>query len=430
MDLNQYIRMSISIGNLLVDRSPIQLPIACESSMPFSHPPRSNSPEPMQLVAQPLSRRLSDNRGYVRTCASIVECNHLLTCCPIRPPQRGDHNPSTSARVSTSTFLNITKRQFGIPALLSANGVTQFVEGLVDSGAAGNLIDEQLAQQLRFKLIPVNPPFRINALDRQPLRTGLVTESITLQIGLLHSEVILLLVLSSPKEPLILGHPWLSLHNPSISWRQGELLSWSLACFKNCFSLPCRATSIERSESAIPTHIPPVYAQFLSVFSKKKASILPPHRPEDCAIDLLPASSPPKGRIYPLSIPENEAMDTYIEEALNMGFIRPSTSPAVSSFFFVKKKDGSLHPCIDYRPLNDFTMKNHFPLPLIQAALEQAGKDTIFSKLDLHSAYNLVRIRSGNEWKTAFITARDHYEYLVMPYGLTNAPAVFQSFMN
>ncbi|KAJ7986713.1 hypothetical protein DPEC_G00342750 [Dallia pectoralis] len=123
-------------------------------------------------------------------------------------------------------------------------------------------------------------------------------------------------------------------------------------------------------------------------------------------------------------------MSLYIDEALQQGAIRPSTSPAASSFFFVKKKDGGLRPCIDYQGLNDITVKNRYPLPLIPAALEQVGQASIYSKLDLRSAYNLVRIREGDEWKTAFITHRGHYEYCVMPYGLTNAPAVFQAFMN
>ncbi|KAL1023302.1 hypothetical protein UPYG_G00038940, partial [Umbra pygmaea] len=99
-------------------------------------------------------------------------------------------------------------------------------------------------------------------------------------------------------------------------------------------------------------------------------------------------------------------------------------------FFFVGKKDGGLRPCIDYRALNNVTVKHKYPLPLIPAALEQVGQASIYTKLDLRSAYNLVRIRKGDEWKTAFITHAGHYEYLVMPYGLTNAPAVFQSFMN
>jgi hypothetical protein len=92
-----------------------------------------------------------------------------------------------------------------------------------------------------------------------------------------------------------------------------------------------------------------------------------------------------------------------------MGFIRPSTSPAASSlFFFAKEKDGSLCPCINYRPLNDPTIKNRFPLPLIPAALEQVGQATIYSKLDLRSADNLVCIRSEDEWKPGFITARGY----------------------
>ena len=106
MDLNQYIRMSISIGDLLVDRKRIQSPMACESSMPFSRPPLSNSPEPMQLGRARLTPAERHRRLRENLCLYCGECNH---------------NPSTSARVSTSIFLNITKRQFGIPALLSVN---------------------------------------------------------------------------------------------------------------------------------------------------------------------------------------------------------------------------------------------------------------------------------------------------------------------
>ncbi|KAG1929330.1 retrotransposable element [Pimephales promelas] len=166
------------------------------------------------------------------------------------------------------------------------------------------------------------------------------------------------------------------------------------------------------------------------IFDKQLATTLPPHRPWDCAIDLLPGAVLPRGKIYSLSIPEQKAMDEYIQEALSQGFIRPSTSPAASSFFFVGKKDGGLRPCIDYRILNQSTVKYRYPLPLVPAALEQLRGATVYSKLDLRSTYNLIRIREGDEWKTAFITPAGHYEYLVMPFGLSNAPAVFQGFMN
>ena len=123
-------------------------------------------------------------------------------------------------------------------------------------------------------------------------------------------------------------------------------------------------------------------------------------------------------------------METYVEEALANGFIRPSTSPAASSFFFIGNKDGGLRPCIDYRGLNSVTVKYRYPLPLVPAAVEQLRESRIFTKLDLRSAYNLIRIREGDEWKTAFHTTTGHYEYLVMPFGLVNAPSVFQAFVN
>lgn len=133
---------------------------------------------------------------------------------------------------------------------------------------------------------------------------------------------------------------------------------------------------------------------------------------------------PHEGRIFPLSQPESEAMRTYIEEQLSRGFIKPSTS---YGFFFVKKKDGGLRPCIDYHSLNDITVKFRYPLPLVPAALEQLRTTRYFTKLDLRNAYNLIRIREGDEWKTAFSTTTGHYESHVMPFGLANSPSVFQA---
>ncbi|KAK3553204.1 hypothetical protein QTP86_031796 [Hemibagrus guttatus] len=123
-------------------------------------------------------------------------------------------------------------------------------------------------------------------------------------------------------------------------------------------------------------------------------------------------------------------MEDYIEGALAAGHIRPSTSPAAAGFFFVEKKDGGLRPCINYRGLNAITVRYPYPLLLVPAALEQLHGARVFTKLDLRSAYNLVRIREGDEWKTAFHTTHGHYEYCVMPFGLTNAPAVFHALIN
>ncbi|KAJ1041202.1 hypothetical protein NDA10_004095 [Ustilago hordei] len=115
----------------------------------------------------------------------------------------------------------------------------------------------------------------------------------------------------------------------------------------------------------------------------------------------------------------------YLDENLEKGFIRPSKSPARSPVLFVPKKDGGLRLCVDYRGLNKITVKNRAPLPLIEEQLFLLRKARIYTKLDLRAAYNLIRIAKGDEWKTAFGTQLGLYEYLVMPFGLANAPAHF-----
>ncbi len=222
-------------------------------------------------------------------------------------------------------------------------------------------------------------------------------------------------------------------HNPHVDWSGNSVLSWSQSCLASCLGAALSSgclSSVFQVESADLSGVPAEYHDLCRVFSKSRATSLPPHRPYDCAIDLLPGtSSPPKGRLYSLSGPEREAMDKYIKESLNADLIRPSSSPAGAGFFFVKK-DGSLRPCIDYRGLNDITIRNRYPLPLMSSAFELLQGAKVFTKLDLRNAYYLVRIREGDEWKTAFNTPTGHFEYRVLPFGLTNAPAVFQALIN
>jgi hypothetical protein len=178
------------------------------------------------------------------------------------------------------------------------------------------------------------------------------------------------------------------------------------------------------------SHIPACYHDFADVFSKAKANVLPPHRPYDHTIDLEPESTIPYGPIYRLSEIELAALRDFIEEYTAKGFIRPSKSPAGAPILFVKKKDGSLRLCVDYRSLNKITRKDRYPLPRIDELLDRLRSAYIFTKLDLRSGYNLVRMREGDEWKTAFRTRYGSYEFLVLHFGLTNAPATFQHFMN
>jgi len=158
--------------------------------------------------------------------------------------------------------------------------------------------------------------------------------------------------------------------------------------------------------------------------------MLPPHREYDCEIQLKDNSNLFYGPLYPLTELEREELKKYLKENLNKGFIRKSTSPAGAPILFVKKKDGSLRLVVDYRKLNDMTIRNSYPLPLISDLLDRVKGAKVFTKLDLKSAYNLVRIKEGDEYKTAFRTRYGHYEYLVMPFGLKNAPATFQHFIN
>ncbi|KAJ1043900.1 hypothetical protein NDA10_001892 [Ustilago hordei] len=129
-----------------------------------------------------------------------------------------------------------------------------------------------------------------------------------------------------------------------------------------------------------------------------------------------------------MEVEEMSELRRYLDENLEKGFIRPSKSPARSPVLFVPKKDGGLRLCVDYRGLNEITVKNRAPLPLIEEQLFLLRKARIYTKLDLRAAYNLIRIAKGDEWKTAFGTQLGLYEYLVMPFGLANAPAHFQLF--
>ena len=177
---------------------------------------------------------------------------------------------------------------------------------------------------------------------------------------------------------------------------------------------------------ALPPNVPPDYSDLAEVFSKQKAITPPPHRAYDCAIDLQPGTTAPRGALYSLSIPESKVMKEYIQEALANGFIRPSTSAAGAGVFFISKKDGSLRPCINYRGLNNITIKNRYPLPLMSSAFERLQGAVFLTNLDLRNTYNLIRIQEGDEWKMAFNTHDGHYEYRVMPFGLANAPSVCQ----
>lgn len=192
----------------------------------------------------------------------------------------------------------------------------------------------------------------------------------------------------SPSNHIILGHPWLVCHNPSIDWR-----------YRGCYSRTSRPFPTDARILRVAT----VYLSWkLIVFANVPLAIFP-------------------GLLSYLA----KTMDKYCTNSLASGLIRPFISTLGTGFFFVTKKDGKRQPWINYWELNDISVCNKSPVPqsLFRGGSSSATK---FTKFDLQNIYHLVRISKGDEWKMAFNTFRGHIEYLVLLFGLTNVPAVFQ----
>src|SRR5215469_6394837 len=337
------------------------------------------------------------------------------------------------------------------------NGSQVQANALVDSGATGSCINQDFVDrhQLPIKELPIRMPV-YNAdgtLNESGSIKGFVEARMT--IGG-HSERIELAVTNLGKTDVFLGLDWLRYHNPSVDWKEstitfdrcpakcgydleywtpeddgvtghlepGErifMLDWEGYITKQGY---IRTRSVDTQKSDQYT------SEFPNVFSKDDFDQLPDRRPWDHSIELTPGSKPVDCKVYPLNPAEQRALDDFLEENLRSGRIRPSHSPMASPFFFVKKKDGSVRPVQDYRKLNEMTVKNRYPLPLIQELLDKLKGAKVFSKMDVRWGYNNIRIKEGDEWKAAFRTNRGLFEPTVMFFGLTNSPAMFQAFMN
>jgi hypothetical protein len=321
---------------------------------------------------------------------------------------------------------------------------------LLDTRASVCFMDKDFVLKHSLELIGKAHPAPVEVIDGRPLASGNMmeeTQPLEVMLGDQVSHVVFNII-QCPANPVVLGLPWFELHNPDIDLSLRRISPKSKtkkkkyiqplihgartfvrATKKNVaftiYAIPM-GTSIETGVQEIPMQ----YHDFKDVFKKKNANILPDHRPYDCAIELQDGAQPLFGSIYNLTQTELAALREYIDENLSKNFIQHSKSLAGIPILFVKKKDGSLRTCVDYRGLNKVTKKNYYPLPLISGLLEQLGSAKIFTKIDLRGAYNLVRVKEGDEWKTTFRTRYGHFEYLVMPLELTNAPAFFQHMMN
>jgi len=365
---------------------------------------------------------------------------------------------------------------------------------LVDSGAEGMIINHDFAKKHALTLRQLKKPLPVRNVDGSSNKSGAVLSTTIQTIRLwtpsnqYHEERSEFYVTAIGTHDIILGTDWLLAHNPEVNWTTSQLAF--TRCPKTCtlserplivhplasknpvalissidphppdapelplsifavsafitqhqlfkYHKPARvqaktthATNLAvQKKTTSLEHIPAQFRKYHAVFSEQASERLPQHQPWDHAIDLKPDAAMKKCGIYRLTVAEMDALKVYIADHLRKGYIRPSKSPIASPFFFVSKKDGKLRPVQDYRALNEITVKNAAPLPLIPDLIDKLQGSRYFTKFDVRWGYNNIRIRAGDEWKGAFKCALGLFEPLVMTFGLCNAPATFQSFMN
>jgi hypothetical protein len=438
-----------------------------------------------------LSVEEKQRRRDLNLCLYCGESGHDFPVCPKKTLKKNLNLLEIATvrfqdKLSDSSLFISTKLNF--------RGKELETKSLIDSGANSNFISLEVVQKNSLVPVKMVEPIIVNMADGRSSTIDSYLPLVKICAKSDLSSVVSVadvLIVKDLKFPLILGIPWLRNTNPIIDWKQkilkfpysgdfylkersSNLIDTSNArdvaimnnnCLKNAHgsypgmnikyvendpsfnsgdsllkerssnfydALTNSNVSLSQVEVEQENAIPKEYADYVEAFNEKDVAILPPQRSFDLAINLKdPEKSPPFLKIYSLSLKEESILKSWIEENLKKGFIRPSKSPAAAPIFFVPKKDSDeLRPCIDYRELNNNSVRDGHPLPLISDVFSKFSSATIFTKLDLKGAYNLVRIKSGDEWKAAFRCKYGQFEPLVVQFGLMNAPAVFQRFVN
>ena len=323
---------------------------------------------------------------------------------------------------------------------------------LVDSGATHSFISREFIERVGIEMKPtecsmvVSLPTGDSRIANRVYRGSKVTIAS-------HEFKADLIVLDIHDFDIILGMDWLAKHHATVDCYRKEvqfsqpgepevifceerkILSTSLISVIQANKMLRKACqgylvyAIESANSEMQLAKVPVVNEFFDVFPEDLPG-LPPDREIEFEIELAPGTEPISIAPYRMTPAELKELKVQMEKLLSKGFVKASTSPWGAPVLFVKKKDGSLRLCIDYRQLNKVTIRNQYPLPRIDDLFDQLQGAKVFLKIDLRSWYHQLKVRREDVPKTAFKTRYGHYEFLVMPFGLTNAPAAFMDLMN
>jgi hypothetical protein len=300
---------------------------------------------------------------------------------------------------------------------------------LFDSGATHSFVSAKYGNKIGLDIYPTNGDYKITTPGGKTL-SNQICRKVPLQLGsqLMKTD---LLLLDLEGMDVLLGMNWMTQHHVplDISSRTVEIDSPEHEPTILYLPQPKYLNPCTYAASGIKLMDIPIVREYPDVFPDDLPG-MPPDRDIEFIIELQPGTAPISKKSY--RMPHNELVELKIQlqDLLDKGFIRPSASPWGCPALFMKKKDNSLRLCVDYRPLNAVTIKNKYPLPRIDILFNQLAGAKVFSKIDLRSGYHQIKIRPSDIPKTAFSTRYGVYEYLVMSFGLTNAPAYFMYLMN
>ena len=339
------------------------------------------------------------------------------------------------------------------PETMRVVGVIQAVPTtiLLDSGSSHNFLSESLAQRLNLQ--PVRKGrIRVMVASGERLVSRGKCPKVSVKFGKFSTQADFFILPLEGYEA-VLGTQWLRTLG-EILWDFSKLVMKfhcdgnqiilkgltdkvvdSHALSKEVTRFPVGAfvqvMAIDRPMTTSVATTPELH-ELLEVFGEifQEPVGLPPNRAQDHHIPLQPGSRPVCSKPYRHPYYQKGEIERLVSEMLSTGVIHPSNSPFSSPVVMVKKKDGTWRMCIDYRSLNQITIKDKFPIPLIDELLDELSGAKFFSKLDLRSGYHQIRVQPSDVPKTAFRTHHGHFEFLVMPFGLTNAPSTFQALMN